>query len=422
MAVNNQPEPYLPRISNSRLALITLVILGIVGMFYLLMQHPEILLILFAGIFLGIAIKPAVDWLGRRGLPQEVGAILIFLLILTLLAVFIGFGLPLLTTQTVNLTHALSTGYLQFRQTLLQIPNLLVRQIVLMMPEDIRLLQPGIPPATGSGAESSLQSVGTILGQVFSGAVGLILVFFLAVNWSVEGERILHSPLLPGERREAIREVFIHIEHRVSRYLRGLGLLSLIVGSMALAGYLVIGLPYALVLAVFAGIMEAVPVIGPAIGAVPAVIVALSISPGAALAVIGVSVLIQASENMWIFPRVMGSSLGVPPFVTLITMLAFSTLFGIAGAFIAIPVAAVFQVLLEALVEHRRKQVGDEFGRDQVGAVRYEIRELRDDIRAQLRTKKLPARAELDDLVDSLEAIALDLDTLLQLEYPEEPS
>lgn len=397
----------MPDLPASWLVLVTFAILGIVGVFTLMLMNPQVLLILFAGIFLGIAIKPVVDWLARLGLPQEVGAILLFITILALLGVFISFVLPLLAMQTVNLSSALIEGYNRFHQSMASSSNLLLYQIVQTLPEDIYLLQPDV--------ESSMDGVGSVLGQVFGAGLGIVFVFFLAINWAVEGERILRTTLmLSNHRLEFMRALFLQIENRISRYLAGIGVLSLIVGVFALFGYLLIGLPYAVVLAVFAGLMEAVPVIGPAIGAVPAVIVALSISPNAAIAVIVLSILIQAAENAWIFPRVMGSSIGVPPIVTLIAMLAFSTLFGVAGALIAIPLAAVVQVILETISEHRREQASDEIGSDRVGAIRYEIMALVEDIRLQAREKKIESQDEWGNLEYTLEEIALELDAMLQ--------
>lgn len=421
MAVTNPQKNQIPEVPAAWLAAITLVILGIVGLFALLMLQPQVLLILLAGIFLGIAIKPAVEWLARRGLPQEVGAILIFLIILALLGLFVGYALPLLTRQTFNLSNALADSYLQIRQSLVSVPNLLVRQLVQTLPEDFSLLQPVLAQSMENGVDGNMQGVGNIVSQILGTGLGIVFVFFLATNWAVEGDRFVRTALLlSSKRREIFRETFYLIEERISRYLTGVGLLSLIVGGLALIGYLIIGLPNALVLAVFAGMMEAVPVIGPALGAVPAVLVALSISPGAAIAVIVLSILIQAAENVWIFPRVMGSSMGVPPFVTLIAMVAFSTLFGIPGAFIAIPIAAVFQVLLETVIEQRRDRVEDEIGRDRISTVRYEIKELVDDIRSHTRDQDVQLESELEQMQETLESIALDLDALLQRSTREE--
>jgi hypothetical protein len=167
--------------------------------------------------------------------------------------------------------------------------------------------------------------------------------------------------------------------------------------------------------------MEAVPVIGPALGAVPAIIIALSISPSVAIAVIVISVVIQVAENIWIFPRVMGSSLGVPPFLTLVVMLIFSTLFGAVGAFIAIPLAAVGKVLLDAVGEYLREQTGNGIGRDRMSVVRYEIQELIDDIRSQARSREIEPSEEMLDIEESLEAIAVDLDVLLKQTDGEQP-
>jgi predicted PurR-regulated permease PerM len=330
--------------------------------------------------------------------------------------------LPLLAAQTINLTTALAEGYANVRQSAFNGTSLLLRQLVLALPVDIRLLQSAVSQSAEAGMESSLGGMGSVLQQVFGVGLGLIFVLFLAVNWSVEGDRFLHTLLLlSNQRREFIREKIANLEDRISRYLRGLSLLSLIVGVMALAGYLAIGLPYALILAIFAGIMEAVPVIGPALGAVPAIIIALSISPSVAIAVIVISVVIQVAENIWIFPRVMGSSLGVPPFLTLVVMLIFSTLFGAVGAFIAIPLAAVGKVLLDAVGEYLREQTGNGIGRDRMSVVRYEIQELIDDIRSQARSREIEPSEEMLDIEESLEAIAVDLDVLLKQTDGEQP-
>ena len=405
----------LPELSISWLVSVTVVTLSLVGLFVLILLHPQVILILFTGLFLGIAIKPAVDWMAQRGLPEEVGSVLIFIAFLALFGVFIGFVLPLLAQQTVNLTTAVTEGYSQLRENLLELPNLLLYQIAKILPDNTFLQQPELPQSQDPGLGVSLAGLGMMVGQIFRVGLGVIFVFFLAVNWSVEGDQFLQTALLlSNQKREHLRKTFHHIEHRISRYLIGLGTLSLIVGALALAGYMIIGLPYALILAIFAGIMEAIPVIGPALGAIPALIVALSISPGTAIAVIVVSVLIQVGENIWIFPKVMGASLEVPPFVTLIAMLIFSTLFGFVGAFIAIPATAIVKVLFETIAESSRTQAGDTIGRDRISAVRYEIQELVEDIRSQTRTSEHDTKDELLDLENSLETIAVDLDALLQ--------
>jgi hypothetical protein len=122
------------------------------------------------------------------------------------------------------------------------------------------------------------------------------------------------------------------------------------VGVLASLGYLAIGLPYPLALGALAGLLEFVPMVGPTLGAIPAIFVALSISPQAALLVVVYTIVIQVAENNLLVPRLMGRSVGVSPITVMLAFFAFSSLLGITGAFLAIPLAAILQVLMDHLI------------------------------------------------------------------------
>jgi predicted PurR-regulated permease PerM len=126
--------------------------------------------------------------------------------------------------------------------------------------------------------------------------------------------------------------------------------LCISIGLAAFIAYLLIGLPYTLVLAIFAGIMEMVPIFGPALGALPALSVALSIDPGKAIWVVIATVLIQMLENVFLVPRIMKSSTGVNPIIVLLSLIAFSSVFGFAGALLALPLAAIIQLFVSRVV------------------------------------------------------------------------
>jgi hypothetical protein len=111
-----------------------------------------------------------------------------------------------------------------------------------------------------------------------------------------------------------------------------------------------IGLPYTLVLAIFAGVMEMVPIFGPALGAIPAFLVALSIEPSKALWVVVATVVIQLLENAVLVPRIMKHSMGVNPIIVLLSLIAFGSVFGLAGAILALPLAAIIQLLVSRVV------------------------------------------------------------------------
>jgi len=173
----------------------------------------------------------------------------------------------------------------------------------------------------------------------------------------------------------------------------------------------VIGLPYPLALGALAGLLEFVPMVGPTLGAIPAVIVALSISPQAALIVVVYSIVIQVAENNILVPRLMGHSVGVSPVIVILAVFAFTSLLGITGAFLAIPLAAILQVLMDHLVVHAgvlSTEEPDEGSTNVMATMRTHIRRLRAEGLQRLRsgrgriTLSTGDRDDVDSRVDTL--------------------
>ncbi len=176
-------------------------------------------------------------------------------------------------------------------------------------------------------------------------------------------------------------------------------------------------LPNALVLALMAGVLEAVPMIGPLLGAIPAAVIALSIAPSKLVWVIVATLIIQQMENSLLVPRVMRKAVGVNPFVTLLALFAFGSLFGIAGALMAIPIVAIIQLLLDRFVFHPTALEPEvSAGRDYASRLRYEAQALAQDLRKQARLKKGGSDQrvkQIDQVMDEIEAITTDRDALL---------
>jgi predicted PurR-regulated permease PerM len=250
---------------------------------------------------------------------------------------------------------------------------------------------------------------------IFKAMVILVLAFY----WTLDGPRTIKSSLLliPQDQRESISELILAMETKVGFYIIGQGFLCLIIGILALLAYLFIGLPNALVLALMAGVLEAVPMIGPLLGAIPAALVALSIAPEKLVWVIVATIVIQQLENSLLVPRVMRKAVGVNPFVTLLALFAFSSLFGIAGALMAIPMAAIIQLLFNRFVFHPSKMEPEvSAGRDYASRLRYDAQDFAQDLRKQARLKKGGSDLrikQIDQVMDEIETIATDLDALL---------
>jgi predicted PurR-regulated permease PerM len=395
----------------------TLVLAFVALCSWLLYRFNQVVFILFVAIVLGTLIRPAVAWLHRRGLPRMAGIILIYLLILALFAGFVLLLFPLIVGQSVTIAAAVPGYYQSLREWMVNVPNGLMVHLG------------GFLPATLSGQTSApqtgeqlLSSAGQALGYLSSAARIIfvaIAILLLAFYWTLDGPRAIRSLLLlvPVEQRDSTRELIASMETKVGSYVAGQGILCLVIGVMALAAYLIIGLPYALILAVVAGVMEAVPLVGPLLGAIPAAVVALSIGPTYLVWVIVATVIIQQLENSLLVPRVMHKAVGVNPFVSLLAIFAFSSLLGIPGALMAIPMAAIIQLLLDRFVfDPGGIEPNVSTSRNYASRLRYEAQDLAQGLRKQARLKKGGADRrvkQIDQVMDEIETITTDLDALL---------
>jgi len=252
---------------------------------------------------------------------------------------------------------------------------------------------------------------------VFTVAAVLLLGFY----WTLEGDRRVRALafFVPFESRRGVRAFIVEVERTVGAYLRGQALVCLIIGLLALGIYGVLGVPHAVVLGLIYAIGEAVPVVGPIVGTSVAALVAASVSTSLIPPVIAGAVILQLVENYVLIPKVMDRAVGVNPFVTLLAIAAFGSVLGVAGAVLAIPLAAIVQLLLyRFLLDIGAQQSELPVGRSHVSVVRYEVRELTIDVRKLLRLRQAggarqPGGERAERIEDAVEGIAYDLDRIL---------
>ena len=353
--------------TTSQVVIATIFVVCVFLTFWLLYSLRIVLFLFFVAIVLGTAIRPAVEWLHRHGVSRSVGVIIIYVLIAAVVSGIMALILPLIAEQTAQITQNLPEYYTNFRGVLINSSNRLLQNIGLRFPSQFFLLT----NRNTANTEEMLTQVGQTLlytNLVLKGILSTLAIFLLAYYWTQEGTPAIRGllRLFPLQRRKHAREFLQLAETKLGGYIRGQGLLCISIGLAAFIAYLLIGLPYTLVLAIFAGIMEMVPIFGPALGAIPALSVALSIDPGKAIWVVVATVLIQMLENVFLVPRIMKSSTGVNPIIVLLSLIAFSSVFGFAGALLALPLAAIIQLFVSRVVllaaesasqaEHRKLQ------------------------------------------------------------------
>lgn len=397
----------------------TLIVLAIAAGFLLLFRFYMVVFLFLVGVMLGTATKPTVGWLERRGIRPQFGLLLVYLALLTLFGLFLLLIVPMLAGQVSSVVDKLPQHYTELRQGLIDSNNRFIQRLALGLPLTVRFsLSSVAAPPTENAA---LAAIGPAL-QVFSGlAKGLfviVAILVLAYYWVQEGELLIRRAILvlPAERREPTRVLYGELEGKVSGYFRGQAILCLAVGLLVLIGYLIIGLPYAVGLALIMVVCEAIPMIGPLLGAIPAMIVALTLAPDKILATALVIFVAQMSENHLLVPRIMDRSVGVNPIITILGIAAFGALFGFAGALLAVPLSAMVQIIVARAMFRAPASIADEVGRGRAGILRLAAQELMEDVRRSSRAKPEEAalvNPDVERAEDLLEAIAVDLDKML---------
>jgi predicted PurR-regulated permease PerM len=405
-----------------RVILGTLVVLLVVIGFLLVYRFRLVIVIAFSGIVVSMAMAPGVDWLHRHRVPRSLSVILIYLVLLVLLIGFIVLLVPPIVDQLSSAVPKIESYYQDLKSALISSPLQLIRQVAAQMPSQINLTLAPSPAAGGS-----LDAVGqalTTAGSIVSGLFTLTAILLIGFYWTLEGDSAVRALLLPLsiDRRESAHEILQEIVTRVGGYVRGQGILAMTIAVADLIVFLVIGLPAALAVALLAGMFELIPVLGPTLGAIPAVLVAFAYDPTKVVWVIAAGALIQLLENNVLAPRVMHKTVGVNPIVTLLAIVAFGALFGFAGLLLAIPIAAIIQIVLDrSLMRPQTSGLEAPAGRDRLSQLRYDAQEFVVDIRNLAQHKATGSvQSELDPVEDSLEAIAMELDQALAQAAPAE--
>jgi predicted PurR-regulated permease PerM len=192
--------------------------------------------------------------------------------------------------------------------------------------------------------------IGALWGFV-GGIFGVVSILLLTFYFLVDSAQIynLFVRLFPRRDRHRVGTVSALVTEKISAWLGGQMLLGLIIGTLSAVGFFLMGVPYFFVLAVIAGVGEMIPMVGPLLSAIPAVLVALTVSPGLALGVAGFCLALQLVENNVLVPKVMGDTVGLSAVTVIISLAIGSQLLGFIGALLAVPTAAIIQVLIEEL-------------------------------------------------------------------------
>jgi len=310
----------------------TVVFLGSIWFLYFI---RDIVLQFFIALLLVSILTPFVTKLSKFKIPRIISILFSYILIFSFLGFTVGSILPPLIEQTTNLANNLPS-YLQNLGLQKYANEEVLKQTVSQL---------------GSIPGQIIKAGFSLFGNILSILTVAIFAFYLLL---VRDKFDTNVEFLFGkEKTKDVVNVINILETKLGGWARGQFILMLLIGILSYLGFIILGIPYALPLAMLAGIFEIVPYIGPIIAAVPAIILGFSISPFLGFAAIGLAILIQQLENYVLVPKIMEKSTGVSPIITLISLAVGFRLAGIVGMIISIPIVIIIQTLIQSLSASR---------------------------------------------------------------------
>lgn len=301
-----------------------------VGMF--LLEIKNILLLLFVCIILTSTLAPAVRLLKRYRVPKIVAIALLYVVIISFLTLLIAPLVPFFIEQ--------------FQALLENFPRY-IDQTAKVLHFNVDATK--IREIASSQADIIGKNAFVVTSEIFGGFLSLITVLVISFYLLLDHDNIIKKlpGLFPQNLQQKVEGAVQEIELTLSAWFRGQLTLSFFVGFFTWIALTVVGLPYALPLAVIAGILEIIPTIGPILSAVPAIIIGFSISPTTALVVAGAFLIIQQLENNLLVPKIMEKAVGLHPVVVILGVILGGKLAGILGALLSAPFISVLYILLK---------------------------------------------------------------------------
>ncbi len=312
-----------------------LIVLTAVLVLWLMVQISNILLAIFVALILTLGLNPLVDWLTEQKLSRTLAVTLTYIFFLGLVVGLFALALPPMVSQVQKLVERLP----------LYVASISLPGLATVSEQFLNTLVSGISRGTGDVLKVTL----TVFSNAFSVITILVLTFYFLLDYPNLKERFL--ALYSKDSQKRIVKLLNEIENKIGGWLRGEVFLMFVVGIGCFFGLTLLRIDYALPLAVIAGFLEIVPLIGPIVSFIPAAIVASAKSPLSVLLVALLYILIQQLESNFVVPKVMKKVIGFSPIVTLIAIMIGGKLFGVLGALLSLPTTLMGHLIIRSLLE-----------------------------------------------------------------------
>ncbi len=340
---------YMQKIQVNITVVTLLKILAVVAGVFLVWKAWQIVFIIVAALFLASLIQPVADWAHKYRVPRGVTVILAYIVGLGLLALTITLMVPTLIDQALKIGPIFGARWESLQDVIVGVQDLAVKYDLL--------------PANGfasmqTQAAEAISRLLSALTGIFGGIAAFVIVLVITFYLVAQDDKAktLVRDWVAKKHQKFILKLIDELQAQMSRWFVGQATLSLIIGILVYLALTILGIEGALVFALFAGLLEFIPYLGPILSSIPIVFVAFTQSPLHGVLALGALVIIQQLENHIIVPKVMQKAVGLNPLISIISMLVGAKLFGIAGALLAIPFATAVMVVVKEVREYLGNQ------------------------------------------------------------------
>lgn len=327
------------------------VVVGILLLSLLISRALPTLILLVLAIIIGEAIRPLVERLGRRGIPAALAILLIYLVTLAVIGLLLWVILDPLVKEASAFSASLPDYLSKLRETASDLQRQLRAQAGLK--NAIDSMTSALTSALQQGVPALLSVPFNVLSGILGIFIDLVVVLTMTIFWLLSTQRLkpFVVGLFPPAQRERTSSVISEVSRAFGGYVRGTLIAMALIGTLTGLGLFILGVPYALLLGLVAGLTELLPYIGPWISGAAAVTVALvAVGPLKGVEVAILFLLIQEIEGNLVQPLVMNRQVHIDPLLVIVAVLIGIDLLGVIGAILAVPLAAGVQVLVVRVV------------------------------------------------------------------------
>ena len=326
-------------------AVATLVVVGIIALVLALWKLRVLVSLFFLGLVIAAAMRPGIEWLQARRVPRSVGLAVHYLVLAGVVALFLWLVVPRAVDQVGQALGGVPTS----RNAL----DKATRNSTGIKHTILRALQKRLKklPAASSLVHASV----SVTKTAFEVLIAIFFTFAVAAYWIFERDRARRVvlSLVAREHRKTIRDTWDLIDAKLGAFVRGQLVLIAFVGTVLSLAFWAIGVPFWLLLGIFAGVVEIIPIVGPLTAGGVAIGVGLTDSWQIALAA-GLAVLVvRLVEDYIVVPKVLGHAVGLSPLVVLVSVTAIGLLLGGIYVLLAVPIAAVLVTLVDVIVRDK---------------------------------------------------------------------